>query len=63
MIDRDTIYTDAHGRPIEGRPSPLPANASTDDKILDMRAWADYSDRVLDVGCAAFSKAFNKRGR
>ena len=60
MLDRDTIYTDENGRPIEGRPDPLPENATLADRLAWLRAWQEYSDRVRAVGSRAFADAFRK---
>ena len=62
MIKCDVIYTYGDGTPIEGRPD-LPSDAGIEEKIAHMRAWNDYSGRVLDIGNAAFAKAFNEGRR
>jgi len=63
IFKRDTIYTYGDGRPIEGRPDPLPENPTAEERRDHRRAWWEYEDRVRDVASRAFADQFRKAAR
>jgi hypothetical protein len=52
------IFTDDQGRPLPGRPDPLPEGAPIADVISWMRARAAYVDGALDRANASFDRSF-----
>lgn len=63
-----TIFTDGEGKPIPGRPDPLPSVHTVDEWIEWTRQVYAYENRVQDVINSEFNKAWqkavnNKKGR
>lgn len=52
------IFTDDQGRPLPGRPEPLPEGASIADRITWMRARNAYVDAATDRANATFDRSF-----
>jgi len=54
------IFTYSDGRPIEGRPDPLPEGASPAEFIAWTRACNAYRDRAAAVAGRAFDRGLRR---
>lgn len=57
------IYTDEQGRPLPGKPDPLPEDATVEEKIAWMRATWAYKDRATDLANKTFADTFRRKSR